>query len=186
MASDVEICSTALRLIGAEKIDAFEDESREARVCSSIYTSFLKSLLQSGVWRFAMGQAELSKLTAVPLFGFTNAFQLPANYLRLIGKNNPALKHQIFEDKLYANANAILVNYQFRPAEATFPSYFEKTLYLQLAEVLAVAIPEDEAKSKLYGGLATKQLIMARTVDAQSDGDHEPPEDKFRLTAIRH
>lgn len=185
MTTDVEICTTALLMIGADEINSFVDETREAKLCASLYPVFRDDMLQSHPWRFAIGQFELNKLVNVPLFGFANAFQLPANYLRLIGKDQPQFRHKIFEDKLYADANGVKISYQFAPNETTFPSYFVKLLEYELAKVLSVSLLEDEGKATLYERLYKDQLLKARNLDSQSDGEHGMPEHNFKLTAIR-
>ena len=186
MATKIEICTTSLLMVGADEITSFEDETREAKLCANLYPTIRDDLLQSHVWRFSVGQASLNRLVSAPLFGYSYAFQLPANHLRLVGKNNSALKHEILEDKLYCNALEVLINYQFTPSEVRYPAYFVKALELEMAAILAVALIEDEGKSSLFERKAKAQLVKARYVDSQNNGNHAMPEHNFALTAIRH
>jgi hypothetical protein len=104
MMTDIEICSQALTLLGADEITSFKDETREAKLCKIIYELTVKSCLADRNWTFAQNQTQLNKLSQTPLFGYSAAFQLPSDYLRLFGKANPGLPHEIKENYLYCNS----------------------------------------------------------------------------------
>ena len=67
----VDICSTALIMIGANSITSFSDDSTEANVCNVVYEDIVKSALTRHRWRFATEQKQLSLLTASPTGRFT-------------------------------------------------------------------------------------------------------------------
>lgn len=182
----IDICTSALLLVGADEITSFEDSTREAKLCASIYQTTFDALLQTHPWRFSIGQVLLNRLDATPLFGYSYAFQLPSNYLRLIGKNNTALKHDIFEDKLYCDASSVSLNYQFTPSETRLPAYFVRALEFELAQILSIALVEDDNKHELFRRSAREQLIRGKSTDSQSNGNHTMPAGNFALTAIRH
>ena len=75
----IDICSTALILIGATTITSFTDDSTEATVCNTIYEDVLKASLTRHRWRFASEQKQLSLLTATPTGRFAYAYQLPTS-----------------------------------------------------------------------------------------------------------
>jgi len=56
--TDISICAAALQLIGAEEIESFLDETREARICASIYPTVKKDMCQSSAWQFSIRQKE--------------------------------------------------------------------------------------------------------------------------------
>jgi len=166
----VSLCTAALLLIGADEIASFSDSTREAKLCKALYDTTKDGLLQSHPWRFAINQVELNKLAAAPLYGFSSAFQLPANYLRLIKKDPPALDYEIHEDKIYCNATALKITYAFSPPENKFPAYFARALEFAMARLLAIALQEDSDKAMVYGNLLKQQLIDAKLIDSQNSG----------------
>jgi hypothetical protein len=168
--TDVDICTTALLLIGADEINSFSDATREAKLCKAMYATTKDGLLQSHPWRFAVNQVELNKLAETPLFNFSAAFQLPADYLRLINRNPAALEYKIFEDKIYCNASELKITYAFSPPEHKMPAYFVRALEFDLARLLSVAVLEDTDKAAIYDRMLEEQLRRAKLIDSQNSG----------------
>ena len=183
--TDISICAAALQIIGAEEITSFLDETREARTCALLYPTIKQDLLQSGNWRFSIRQEELSRLVATPLFGFSYAYSLPSDFLRLIGKQNPTSRHQIFENKLFTDLTPVYASLQYDVDEQYFPSYFTLALQLKLAALLAAALLEDENKADKMESLARTQLIKAKNIDSQNNTASTIPNGAYNLTSVR-
>lgn len=185
-ATSITLCTAALLLVGADEINSFSDSTREAKLCGAIYEDLKDDMLQSHPWRFSIGQVELNQLAAAPLFGFSYGYQLPADYLNLVGKELSNMQHKLYENKIYVNSSTLRVNYQFVPDESKFPAYFKRLIEFELATILSVGLLEDEGKAALYENLANKQMKRARRLDSQSDGKQVLSESKFAFTATRH
>jgi hypothetical protein len=183
--ADIRICAAALQLIGAEEIGSFEDESREARTCASIYPTLRQNLLQKNTWRFSVRQEQLNRLVATPLFGYAYAYSLPSDFLRLVGKNNPSAKHQIFENKVYTDLSTLYANLQYDVDAQYYPAYFTHLFQLELAALLAGALLEDENKTDKFMGFAQRQLLIARNIDSQNNSSSTIPTSAFNLTNVR-
>ena len=183
--ADIAICAASLQLIGAEEIGSFDDETREARTCASIYPTLKQNVLQKHNWRFAIRQEQLNRLVSTPLFGFGYAYSLPSDFLRLVGKDNPTIKHQIFENKVYTDLTTLYANIQYDVDAQYFPAYFKHLLHLELAGLLAAALLEDENKADKFGGFAQRQMIIAKNIDSQNNSSSTIPEGAFKLTAVR-
>jgi hypothetical protein len=184
--TDIKICAAALQLAGAEEITSFEDETREARICASLYPTIKADLLQSHTWRFSIRQEELNRLASTPLFGFSNAYSLPADFLRLIGKSNPTSKHQLFENKVYTDLTPVYASIQYNVNERFFPAYFEKLIILEMAVMLSTSLLEDVDKSRNYATLAKNQMVKARNIDSQNNTASIIPNGAFNLTNVRY
>lgn len=77
----------ALNKFGARRITNYEDSSdktNEAIVCRLHFEQTAKSLMRSHWWRFAKTRAILSQDTVSPVFQWTYAYHLPADFLRAI------------------------------------------------------------------------------------------------------
>ena len=53
MASQVEICNDALRMLAGRSITSIDDDSAEARVCKALYPLTRDEMLDEFDWRFA-------------------------------------------------------------------------------------------------------------------------------------
>ena len=182
---DIAICSAALHLIGAEEIGSFADETREARLCASIYSTLRQNLLQKHNWRFSVRQEQLNRLDAVPLFGFSYAYSLPSDFLRLVGKANPSYPHQIFGNKLYTSLDTVYANLQVDVDAQHYPAYFKYLFKLELAALLASSLLEDENKTDRFTAIAHRQIIIARNIDSQNNTASVIPSSAFTLTNVR-
>jgi hypothetical protein len=183
--ADIKICAAALQLIGEEEIGSFEDESREARVCAAIYPTLRANILQQKTWRFSIRQEQLNQLVATPLFGYAYAYSLPSDFLRLVGKNNPSIRHQIFENKVYTDLSTLYANLQYNVDAQYYPAYFTHLLQFELAALLASALLEDENKTDKFMTFARRQLILAGTIDSQNNSSSAIPAGAFNLTNVR-
>lgn len=185
MATKVGICNTALLFVGADQIQSFDDEVREARICSQIYKDTKLSLLQKYPWNFTLEQIQLAETAAEPLFEFENSFQIPPNTLRVIKKDNSPNNYKIFQDKVFSNAETVTLVRQIDPGEADYPSYFTRALELKLAELLALALVQDESMSESYLRKYNVQIREARSIDSQNDPPSLINPAEFAITSIR-
>lgn len=184
--ADIKICSRALQLIGADEITSFEDETREARLCAQWYSTLKKATLQKHYWRFSIRQEKLNKLVSTPLYDFNFAYQLPTDFLRFVGKQNPSIQHQFFENKIYTNVDPLWITMQYDVGAQYFPAYFEYLLALELAKILAFGLLEDDSKSSNLEVLARNQLVSARTIDSQNNTTTVLSQENFSLTNVRN
>ena len=87
MAGKVEIANRALTKLGAERILLLTDPSKEARVMNSMFDTVMDAELRRHRWKFALKRATLPALVAQPEWGYTYAYQLPADFLALVQVN---------------------------------------------------------------------------------------------------
>jgi|TARA_R110000803_G_scaffold188447_1_gene250878 hypothetical protein len=165
MSSKFDIVSQALLLIGEAPINSF-DEGVSGVVASNLYDTTRDSLLTATRWRFAVGKASLSKLTATPLNEWNNAFQLPSDLLMPI-RVYPKTSYEIYEDKIYSNQNSLQLDYIFRPDESAFPAYFVECLAAHLAEKFALSITNNQTMRQAMQETAIDSYKKAAFKDAQ-------------------
>ncbi|RQQ30526.1 hypothetical protein [Burkholderia stagnalis] len=84
MASQVGICNRALTKIGDKRITSLDEDSKAAATLKSMYDDVLDAALRAHVWSFTKARAQLPALADAPLFGFTQQFRLPADFIRLL------------------------------------------------------------------------------------------------------
>lgn len=77
--SKIDICNSALAKLGVEKISSFSQTSKASILCDLQYDKIRRKVLREHLWNFAIKRSTLAKLSAVPLFGYGAAFQLPVD-----------------------------------------------------------------------------------------------------------
>lgn len=83
MPSQVDIANRALIRIGADPINSLTQNSSAANVMNALWDLNRQELLRMNDWKFAMKQAQLAQVTAVPTFEFNYAYALPSDCLRV-------------------------------------------------------------------------------------------------------
>ena len=79
MATEVSICSNALRRLGDSPITSLTEDSERARLCNAFYEPSRDAVLRSHTWNFAINRANLAKLSTSPAFEYANQFALPTD-----------------------------------------------------------------------------------------------------------
>ncbi|VVE74073.1 hypothetical protein PCA31118_04674 [Pandoraea captiosa] len=88
MASQTDICNRALTKVGAARITNINENSKPARVMSALWDTVRKAELRRRFWKFAIVRTTLPALSEKPAWGYNTAFQLPADFLRLVQVND--------------------------------------------------------------------------------------------------
>ncbi len=188
MADVTDLCNDALGQIGATRITAIDDNSHNANVCSTFYSTLRDGFLSLTRWSFAETRIELAQVPIPPLFGFTYSYQLPTDLLvirEFNGNNaNPTIPlifgdawfgvaygvnyFKIEGDKLFTNDSSAFIVYTARIENPDrWGALFYQALTFLLAAKLASALTKDDkkAQAKLQDGL--NMIHMASGVDGQ-------------------
>lgn len=174
MSSNVEIVNLALTGIGASRILSLTDDTETARKCNAVYESIRDEVMASYPWKFAKKRRELSLLSDAPLYGWTNAFQIPADCLRIISTD--------LDENGYPwdrEGNTIVTNQAAVKAlyieKVTDPNRFTKGFIIALSARLEAELcypitqNMELAKGKLDIYFKSK-LPLAKSLDAQEGG----------------
>ena len=85
----VQVCNLALAEVGDEAAQisslpatASSDFSKEANLCAKFYDVSLKEVLRMHPWNCAKKRIKLSRLTDIPINGWSHAFAVPADCVR--------------------------------------------------------------------------------------------------------
>lgn len=146
MTSDVEICNLALARLGDARITSMTDGSAQATYCSLLYSHTLEELQTDYAWAFCRKLAALSSTTA-PAFGYSAAYTLPTDFLRLlrvngIDKQENFGQWEILGTTLHTSLPApIQADYLANVTTVTqFPALFVELFSLKLAANLAMPL----------------------------------------------
>lgn len=185
MASEVEICSRALQKLGASRITSLTENTVNARACNFSYTKVRDAELEDHPWNFAVMRAQLAADATPPVFGRANAFELPADFIKLLPTypedNVNSLDHQIEGRKIYTDDGAPLeIRYIGRIIDPNLMTpLFRETLSAKLAYELAEELTQSNSKKKTADEDYKDQIARAKKSNAFARVSSPPPEDKY-------
>lgn len=169
--SALVLCSRALLKIGAQPIASLDEGTAEAEVAANLYPAARDTLLSAYPWSFATGQMELPRLLATPHADFAFAYQLPADFLRVLSAGaegrGSGLVYRLHESRLHTDAPRVTLTYLFRPAESEFPPFFAAALVTRLAAEFCIPLTESTSRAELLNRLAESEFRNARLTDSQ-------------------
>jgi hypothetical protein len=171
MASDIDVINGALSKLGAQPVLAVTDPSPEGRLANRTYDDIRDSLLREFDWNFATKRASLAASSTAPEWGYSTAFPLPADLLRLVELNNDF-------DQDWRNESGTIVTDMAAPLQiryialvpvdsmdSTFREALAARLAMDWAEPLTATSSVIENMSSLY----RNKLQVARVADGQED-----------------
>ncbi len=107
--SPVAICNLALDHLNQEEITSIDPPNNDREVvCARWYDNVRRATQRSHVWNFAKARAELAANSIAPLFGYSTAYDLPADFLRLLFIGNDAIDD--YKQKYELEGKQILLN----------------------------------------------------------------------------
>lgn len=175
MATEVSICSNALRRLGDDPITSLTDDTERARLCNSFYQDARDACLRSHPWNFAITRASLAKLSDAPAYGFNYQYALPTNpyCLRVLEME---YKDYIFKVENVATHGRVLLTdegtanilYIARITDTNlFDPMFVDVLTAKLAVDLAYPVTNSQQVQTNMQKLYQLKLSEARSIDGQ-------------------
>lgn len=182
-ASELDIINQALVLVGAKPIASLDEATNQAVAAKVFYQLSRDEVLRAHPWNFAIKRVHLSPLSVAPAYGYSSAFQLPADWLRTIEISSDEYNHE--GGKLLCNDNGIDLRYVARVTDVTtYDSLFVTSLSCNIAAKLAPSIAGGTTMQQTMWQMYTAQLAHARAIDAQEEP--APTFESSRLLAERY
>ena len=173
MATEVSICSNALRRLGDDPITSLTDDTERARLCNAFYQDSRDLVLRSHPWNFAITRASLAQLSDTPAYGYNYMYALPTDpyCLRVLEMEYADYIFKIENDAtngrvLVTDESAAKILYIARITNPTlFDSMFVETLTSKLAADLAYPITGSVQLQGQMEKMYRDKLSEARSVD---------------------
>ena len=182
MPSETAIANLALQHLGETSIISLDDTGdKTSRVCGITYPQARDEALQTAPWSCAKKQAAISKLADAPLYKWAAAYQLPADFIRLVELDGadawePTEYFDRMGDQLMTGnadsdadvADAIPIEYIFRQTDATkFDPLLVECIALIMAMKMARSLTGSDTKAaQLREEYERVVLARARTLNA--------------------
>lgn len=178
MATNIDMASNALVLIGDDPISSLSEDVAAANLYSSTY----EYVLSEHPWSFAYKEQFLSRLSQDPdrETGFSYAFQMPVDLIQL-RTVFPVVEYRIVGDLLYSNSNKLLARYTYKVTETALPPHFVKAMEYKLASEFAMSVAEDENKMQIFYRMYQDALGQAMAKDSS-----QHPFERIQRNPIRN
>ena len=188
MPSETDLLNEALITIGALRITAIDDGSINATHCQTLYPTTRDALLRMHHWNFATGRALLNPSVDAPLFEYSFAYPLPADYLKMREFNGTPVtadhvtwegrwtsRYVVESGSLLTNDSPVYILYTKRVIDPNiFDALFYQLLMTWMASKLANAIPKDNKKAGDLLSMAMNLLLPAALATDRQEGTVVP------------
>ena len=177
MASTVEICNSALNLLGASTISALTDDSKNARLCNQRYDSVRNRVFRSHAWNCLHKRVELAQNSTAPVVEYTYAYALPSDCLRVLKVHNgttdsiaSAIDYKLEGRNIVTDEGTVYLIYVALDTDPNnYDSYLQESISHQLAADLCYAITNNATLANNYMARADERLREARFIDASEN-----------------
>ena len=174
MASVVDICNSALNLLGASTISIITEDTKNARLCNQRYEPIRNRVFRSHNWNCLIKRVQLAQDSTGPVIEYTYGYTLPSDCLRVLKVHNgttdsiaSALDYKVEGRKIVTDEGTVYLVYVALDTDPTnYDSYLYEAVSHQLAADLAYAITNNSTLANQYMSRADERLREARFIDA--------------------
>ena len=167
MASVVDICNGALNQLGASTILTLTEDSKNARLCNSRYTQVRDGLFRTHPWNCLQKRVELAADTDAPAWGFSYAYTLPSDCLRLLRILDYDSNYKVEGRKILSNTSSMKILYIARVTDPNeYDELLRETLSAALGADIAFGITSNNQTAQNMYQLFQDKLRDARFVDS--------------------
>ena len=174
MASVVNICNSALNLIGASTISALTEDTKNARLCNQRYEPVRNRVFRSHNWNCLIKRVQLAQNSTAPVIEYSYAYALPSDCLRVLKIHNATtdsvvsnLDYKIEGKNIVTDETTVYVVYIALDTDPNnYDAYLREAISHQLAADICYAITNNATLANNYMARADERLREARFIDA--------------------
>ena len=174
MASVVDMCNSALNLLGASTISALTDDSKNARLCNQRYEPVRNRVFRSHAWNCLHKRVQLAQNSTAPVVEYSYAYALPSDCLRVLKVHNGStdsiksdIDYKLEGRNIVTNEGTVYIIYIAIDTDPNnYDTYLQESISHQLAADLAYAVTNNATLADKYMTRADERLREARFIDA--------------------
>ena len=174
MASVVNMCNSALNLLGASTISALTDDTKNARLCNQRYEPVRNRVFRSHAWNCLHKRVQLAQNSTAPVVEYDHAYALPSDCLRVLKIHNgttdsiaTALDYKLEGRNIVTDIDTVFLIYIALDTDPNnYDTYLRESISHQLAADLCYAITNNASLANNYMVRADERLREARFIDA--------------------
>ena len=149
MASIVGICNGALNQLGATTILSLTEDSKNARLCNSRFTQVRDALFRTHPWNCLQKRIQIAADSTAPAWGFSFAYTLPADCLRLLKILDYDSNYKVEGRKILSNTSSMKILYVARVIDPNeYDELLRETLSASLSADIAFAVTSNNTTSQ--------------------------------------
>ncbi len=180
MASTVDICNSALNMLGGATIISLTENSKNGRLCNQRYEPVRDAIFRSHPWNCLIKRTDLAANTETPNFQWKFQYTLPADCIRVLRTENSNLsneeQYRIEGRNLLTDQSTIKIQYVAKITDTTkYDTLLIETISARLAAELCYPITQSSTLMDRMFALYDAKLKEARFADAtegSSDDDN--------------
>ena len=174
MASVVNMCNSALNLLGASTIAALTDDTKNARLCNQRYEPVRNRVFRSHAWNCLHKRVQLAQNSTAPIVEYDHAYALPSDCLRVLKIHNgttdsiaSTIEYKLEGRNIVTDIDTVFVIYIALDTDPNnYDTYLRESISHQLAADLCYAITNNATLANQYMTRADERLREARFIDA--------------------
>ena len=174
MASVVDMCNSALNLLGASTISALTDDSKNARLCNQRYEPVRNRVFRSHAWNCLHKRVQLAQNSTAPVVEYSHAYALPSDCLRVLKIHNGTtdsiasnIDYKLEGRNIVTDEGTVFIIYIALDTDPNnYDTYLQESISHQLAADLAYAVTNNATLADKYMTRADERLREARFIDA--------------------
>ena len=167
IASQTSIANLALTGLGADSIISLSEDSQNARRINAVWDLIRDEVLRSHTWHFAKERREFTLLADAPAFGYSSAFQIPGDVIRIL-ETEYDYEWKIEGDQVICNEDVFNCLCLIRVTDTTkWDTAFVTLFAARLEAELAYSITNTRTIQADRWDVYTKKLRETKAYNAQ-------------------
>lgn len=166
--SPVAICNLALDHLNQDEITSIDPPTSDREVvCARWYDNVRRATLRSHVWNFAKARVELAANSIAPAFGYSTAYDFPADFIRFlfIGDDSVSDYRQRYE----IEGKQILIN----DSDGITIGYIKSVTDVNQFDALFVDLFAIKLALRIAYKFTVKNTVVDRVKDLMIDIEYE-------------
>jgi hypothetical protein len=164
------IVNLALTELGEELISDLSEDNKRARLANTNWALVRDAVLRSFTWPCARGRAAPGPDSSLPAghWGWTYAFTLPNDCLRVVSLENYDDEWLVEGKKLFANSNAINMRYIMRVIDVTqYDALLDMAMAYRLAWTICFPLTQSNNLKNTLWDAYKKVVSEAKSIASQ-------------------
>jgi hypothetical protein len=166
--TSIDICNSALYKIGANSINAFTDDTKEAEACNLRYELCKRTVLRMHPWECAITRVILTPTTTTPPYGYQYQFNLPGDFVRLVSVNPETQSDYKLESKtIVGDFSNLYLKYVADVDESLIDDLVGEAIASYLAWDISFAITQNGSLKQQLAQEKKEAISKAKLANAQ-------------------
>lgn len=175
MGSSIDLCNSALTLLGQPTITSLSTNSRAAKLVNQRYQYIIDAVLRAYPWNCAIERKSLVADSTAPAFGFDYRFALPTSpyCLKVIEMEEKDMIFKVEGRYLLTDESSAKISYIARIAVGNFDSLLFEAVAARIAADIAFPLTNSNSMAQQAWSGYQLKIQEAQDTDAQEGTSEE-------------